>query len=98
MRRSKQIDIRQRRLHAACLWAVIAPADKGLDPDDTSAPPAQAALFLPQLFGRASIVAAGNDRPRGTRINPAARIPSVEGGEAFAVFGPPADALRHQRQ
>ena len=43
---SKQIDIRQRRLHAARLRAVVAPADQRIEPDDAPAATTQAPHFL----------------------------------------------------
>src|SRR6202161_4098269 len=98
VRRREQIDIGQRRLHAARLRRVIAPADQRIEPDDFPATPAQPAHLLAELARLAGIVAVGDDHQRGARIDDAPRMPAIEGGEAFADPGAAADALRHQRQ
>src|SRR6202451_3801462 len=42
VRRRKQVDVRQRRLHAARLRRIIAPADQRIEPDNLAAAAAQA--------------------------------------------------------
>src|SRR5580704_12516519 len=49
VRRCEQIDIGQRRLHAARLRGVIAPADQRVEPDDFFAAPPQPAHLLAEL-------------------------------------------------
>src|SRR5580700_2955722 len=98
VRRREQIDIGQRRLHAARLRRVIAPADQRIEPDDFSATPPQPAHLLAELARFAGVVAVGDDHQRGARIDDAPRMPAIEGGEAFADPRAAADALRHQRQ
>src|SRR3984957_5993490 len=98
MRRREQIDIGQRRLHAARLRGVIAPADQRIEPDDFSAAPPQPAHLFAELARHAGVVAVGDDHQRGARIDDAAGVPAIEGGETFADPGAAADALRHQRQ
>src|SRR5580700_4863291 len=98
MRRREQIDIGQRRLHAARLRRVIAPADQRIEPDDFPATPPQPAHLFAKLARLAGVVAVGDDHQRGARIDDAPGVPAIEGGEAFADPGAAADALRHQRQ
>ena len=76
----KQIDIRQRRLHAARLRAVVAPADQRIEPDNAPATAPQAPHFLAQLLGRTSVVTVGNNHYRSARIDHAARVPTIERG------------------
>src|ERR1700685_250054 len=98
MRRREQIDIGQRRLHAARLRGVIAPADQRIEPDDFPATPAQPTHLLTELARLAGVVAVGDDHQRSARIDDAPRVPAIEGGEAFADPRAAAAALRHQRQ
>src|SRR5580704_5779530 len=98
VRGSEQIDIGQRRLHAARLRRVIAPADQGIEPDDFSAAPPQPAHLFAELFRLAGIVAVGDDHQRGARIDDAPGVPAIEGGQTLADLRAAADALRHQRQ
>ena len=49
-------------------------------------------------LGLAGVVAVGDDHDSGARIDHAARVPAIEGGEALADPRAAADALRHQRQ
>jgi hypothetical protein len=51
VRGGEQVDVWQRRLHAARLRAVVAPADQGIEPDDAPATATQAAHFLAEHFG-----------------------------------------------
>src|SRR5580704_5714092 len=96
VRRREQIDIGQRRLHAARLRRVIAPADQRIEPDDFLAAPPQPAHLLAELFRLAGVVAVGNDHQRGSRIDDAARVPAIEGGQTLADLRAAADALRRQ--
>src|ERR1700684_1138552 len=98
VRRREQIDIGQRRLHAARLRGVIAPADQRIEPDDFSTAPPQPAHLLAELARLAGVVAVGDDHQRGARIDDAPRMPAIKGGEALADPRAAADALRHQRQ
>src|SRR5580704_6655388 len=98
VRRREQVDIGQRRLHAARLRRVIAPADQRIEPDDFAATPPQPAHLLAELARLAGVVAVGDDHQRGARIDDAPGVPAIEGGEAFADPCAAADALRHQRQ
>src|SRR6202045_2191760 len=84
VRRREQVDIGQRRLHAARLRRVIAPADQRIEPDDFSAAPPQSAHLFAELARLASVVAVGDDHQRGARINDAAGVPAIEDGKAFA--------------
>src|ERR1700719_1671780 len=98
VRRREQIDIGQRRLHAARLRSVIAPADQGIEPDDFSAAPQQPAHLFAELPRLAGVVAVGDDHQRGARIDDAPGVPAIEGGQTFADLGAAANTLRHQRQ
>src|SRR5579862_393995 len=98
MRRREQVDIGQRRLHAARGRRIVAPADQRIEPDDLFAAPAQPTHRRGKFFGRAGVVAVGDDHHRGARVDDAPCVPAIEGGEAFADPGAAADALRHQRQ
>src|SRR5580692_2729876 len=98
VRRREQIDIGQRRLHAARLRRVIAPADQRIEPDDFFATPPQPAHLFAELFRLAGVVAVGDDHQRGARIDDAPRVPAIERGQTLADLRAAADALRHQRQ
>src|SRR5580693_8565466 len=98
VRRREQIDIGQRRLHAARLGRVIAPADQRIEPDDFAATPPQPAHLLAELTRLAGVVAVGDDHQRCARTDDAPGMPAIEGGEAFADPRSAADALCHQRQ
>src|SRR5580704_6486960 len=98
VRQREQIDIGQRRLHAARLRRVIAPADQRIEPDDLFASPPQPAHLFGELARLAGVVAVGDDHQRGARIDDAPGVPAIEGGEALADSRTAADALRHQRQ
>src|SRR5262245_2893408 len=98
VRGREQVDIGQRRLHAARLRAVVAPADQGIEPGDAPTAATQAAHFLAQHFGRAGIVTVGDDHHRSPRIDHAFRVPAIERGEAFSDLRASANALCHQRQ
>src|SRR5262245_20740242 len=98
VRRREQVDIWQRRLHAARLRAVTAPADQRIKPDDAPAAATQAAHFLAKYFGRASIISVGHNHHCSPRIDDPFRVPTVECGEAFSDPGASANALCHQRQ
>src|SRR5262245_13439815 len=60
VRRRKEINVRQRGLHATRLRAVVTPADQRVEPDNTPATAAQAPHFLTQLFRRARVVTVGH--------------------------------------
>ena len=94
----KKVDIGQRRLHAARLRAVVAPADQRIEPDDPAAASTQAPHFLAKQFRLAGVIAIRDDHHRGARIDDPSRMPTIECGEALADLCAAADALRHQRE
>src|SRR5262245_348302 len=98
VRGREQIDIRQCRLHAARLRAVVAPANQGIEPDDAPAAATQTAHFLAEHFRGAGIVTVGNNHHRSARIYHAFRVPTVKRGETFPDLGAAANPLCHQRQ
>src|ERR1700734_2254578 len=98
VRRREQIDIGQRRLHAARLRGVIAPADQRVEPDDFFAAPPQPAHLLAELTRLAGVVAVGDDHQRGARIDDAPGMPAIEGGKTFTDPRAAANTLCHQRQ
>src|SRR6266545_1469648 len=95
---SEQIDMRQRRLHAACFGAKALPADKRVEPDDPPASLPQAPHLGGEPLGLAGVVAVRHDHDRGARIDHAPRMPAIERRQALADAGAAADALRHQPQ
>src|SRR5262245_45579644 len=84
--RGKQIDKRQRCLHAPRLRTVVAPADQRIEPDNAPAAATQTPHFLTELLGRTGVVTVGNDHNGSARIDHAARVPTVERREALANF------------
>src|SRR5208282_40572 len=97
-RRREQVDIGQRRLHAARRRLVVAPADQRIQPDDATAAPREAPHFEAEALRLAGVVAVGDDDERGARIDDALAVPAIEVGQAVADARAAADALRHQRE
>src|SRR6185437_6051400 len=82
--RGEEIDIRQRRGHAARRRRIALPAQQRIEPDDAPRP----ALQLPHLGckvrGLAGVIAIAHDDDHRARIEHACRVVAIEGGDALA--------------
>src|SRR5258708_17995951 len=98
MRRREQIDIGERRLHAARLRGVVPPADQRVEPDDAAAAAAQLPHLVGEALRRTGIITVGDDHHRGARGDHALGVPAVECRQALADARAAADPLRHPGQ